>query len=189
MKEKIVAQSKNHLKELIANEIALNGNNCDLNHIDVSFVEDMSDVFRGSSFNGNISKWNVSKVKSMYCLFYDSQFNGEISKWDVSKVEDMYGMFNNSLFNGNISGWDVSNVKDMCFMFYNSQFSGETGNWNALNLQSIMLIFYNCPAPMPYWAQIKDFEERQKTVEVYHTHKILNQTIKNNNKNVNTLKI
>jgi len=41
----------------------------------------MSDMFRDSKFNGDISNWDVSKVTSMSNMFYKSQFNGDISKW------------------------------------------------------------------------------------------------------------
>ena len=55
----------------------------------------MGQMFLGSQFNGNISKWDVSNVTDMFYMFYNSLFNGDISKWDVGNVTDMSDMFTN----------------------------------------------------------------------------------------------
>jgi surface protein len=117
---KIVATDKKHLQLLIKQEIKKNGPNCDLNHIDVSNVTDMAEMFHDSQFNGDISKWDVSKATNMDSMFYDSQFNRDISEWDVSNVTDMSWLFYKSKFNQDISNWDVSNVTDMRSMFKNT---------------------------------------------------------------------
>ena len=117
---KVQPKTKIELKKIIRNTIKEKGNECDLNFIDTSLITDMSDMFAGSKFNGDISKWNVSKVEDMAFMFEYSKFNGDISKWDVSNVEDMYAMFTNSKFNGDISKWDVSNVKSYEDMFDDS---------------------------------------------------------------------
>jgi surface protein len=56
----------------------------------------MSAMFRGSKFNGDISRWDVSNVTDMKEMFYDGKFNGDISRWDVSNVTNMKEMFNSS---------------------------------------------------------------------------------------------
>ncbi|GEM_PF-1218049 len=149
-RKRIVAQNKEHLSELIREAIQKLGNECDLNFINVSNVTDMSEMFKDSEFNGDISKWDVSNVTNMSEMFCNSQFNGDISKWDVSNVTNMEGMFNESQFNGDISEWDVSNVTNMSDLFgswsddeddswsddegdsySSSRFNGDISRWNV----------------------------------------------------------
>ena len=66
-------KSKTQLSQMIKKEIEQNGYECDLNHIDVSQITNMSKLFSGdrkyrnslSNFNGNISEWDVSNVEDM----------------------------------------------------------------------------------------------------------------------------
>ena len=115
---KYFPQTKEELKEIIEKRIKDEGNEVDLNDIDVSNITDMSSLFEYSDFNGNICKWVVSNVTSMeYMFFVCKSFNQDISGWDVYNVTDMYGMFCGcKSFNQDISGWDVSNVTDMKYM-------------------------------------------------------------------------
>ena len=110
-------KTKGELKQMIEDEISENGNECSLNHIDVSKITDMSYLFFRSKFNGDISEWDVSNVKNMRSMFRYSNFNGDISSWDVSHVNNMREMFRESYFNGDISNWDVSDVTDIRYMF------------------------------------------------------------------------
>ena len=95
-------KSKEELEKIIKAEISKNGNKCSLNHIDVSKITDMSGLFFGSKFNGDISDWDVSNVTDMDSMFYNSNFNGDISNWDVSNVTTMREMFKESKFNKDI---------------------------------------------------------------------------------------
>ena len=90
-------KTKEELKEIINDRISEQGNNCDLNDIDVSLVTDMSYLFFDSKFNGDISKWDVSNVEDMSGIFAYSKFKRDISNWNVRKdchVENMFtGLF------------------------------------------------------------------------------------------------
>ena len=61
--------SKLELKALIKQRIKEQGPKCNLNDIDVSGVKDMSALFEGTDFNGDISKWDVSNVKPCITCF------------------------------------------------------------------------------------------------------------------------
>ena len=110
-------RTKKELIKIIKQTIKEQGLECDLNFIDTSLITDMSELFYGSNFNGNISKWNVSSVKDMSFMFYNSLFNGDISNWDVSNVKDISFMFAFSKFNRDISNWNVSKVKNRMGVF------------------------------------------------------------------------
>ena len=122
-------KTKDELKHMIEDEISKNGNECSLNHIDVSEITDMSRLFNSSIFNGDISEWDVSNVKDMHRMFQYSKFNGDISEWNVSSVTDMIWMFYSSKFNGDISNWDVSNVTDMFGIFADSPLEKNPPKW------------------------------------------------------------
>ena len=79
VKTAVQPKTKNELKKIIEDTIKEQGNKCDLNFIDTSLIKDMSRLFSGSKFNGDISKWNVSSVENMSYMFNCSNFNGDIS--------------------------------------------------------------------------------------------------------------
>ena len=98
-------KNKNELRQIIKERIKNEGPECDLNDIDVSNITDMYSMFRGSKFNGDISKWDVSNVTYMYNMFCDSYFDGVISQWDVSNVMSMTDMFSNCPLENNPPEW------------------------------------------------------------------------------------
>ena len=127
-------ESTTELKQLVKQLIDERGNEANLNDINTSEITDMSELFKGSSFNGDISLWDVSNVENMNEMFKTAtKFNGDISKWDVGKVTDMSWMFCGAeVFNQPLNDWNVSNVEDMDHMFaWAESFNQKLGNWKV----------------------------------------------------------
>ena len=70
VKTTVQPKTRGELKKIIEDTIKEHGFNCDLNFIDTSLITNMSELFFGSKFNGDISKWDVSKVKGMKYMFF-----------------------------------------------------------------------------------------------------------------------
>jgi surface protein len=166
--KKIVVRNKQQLDTIVYATIREKGYECNLNFIDVSQVTDMSGLFKGSPFNGDISEWNVSNVTTMNYMFSHSQFtgenggignwnvssvnymdymfekcpfNGNVSKWNVSNVVSMKGMFQTTIFNRDLSSWQVFNVENMEFMFCESLFQGNLSEWDVSNVKNMCAMF------------------------------------------------
>ena len=89
-------ETKEELREIIKKRIKEEGQELNLNDIDVSQITDMSSLFSDEFryFNGDISEWDVSNVKDMRFMFcYCKSFNKDISKWNVSNVTIMKRIF------------------------------------------------------------------------------------------------
>ena len=91
---KVQPKNKSELKDIIEETIKEQGFDCDLNFIDTSAITDMSELFRESKFNGDISKWDVSNVKTMDYMFKGCEnLDCDLSKWNISNVVDTTNMF------------------------------------------------------------------------------------------------
>ena len=87
-------ETKEELRDIIEQCIKQEGKNVDLNDIDVSKITNMSTLFSGLDFNGDISNWDVSNLKSMEGMFKGCKsFNQDLSNWDVEHVKYMDDMF------------------------------------------------------------------------------------------------
>ena len=156
------------IQEIIDETHPKKGDTIDLNHLDVSRVEDMSNLFfdyRGhidlTDYNFDVSKWDVSSVRNMKWMFYECRnFNCDLSRWDVSCVEDMHGMFDGCKnFNSDLSRWDVFNVKDMSYMFVKCMnFNCDLSKWNVSKVKDMRLMFDGCDSleKLPDWYNEED---------------------------------
>ena len=144
------------LQEYIESEIKKQGENVVIRDLDVSLIDDLSELFRVIAYGVktlDLSGWKTSGVKCMSDIFYNcrSLESLNVSGWDTSNVEDMSGMFYNciNLKSLNVSGWDTSKVGNMGWMFYGCTRlkSLDLSNWNTSNVESMINMFADCPAP------------------------------------------
>ena len=74
---KYFTQTTSELRSLIENRINVEGNEVDLNDIDVSTITDMSGLFSWTDFNGDISGWDVSNVTDADDMFNECSIKDE----------------------------------------------------------------------------------------------------------------
>ncbi|MFK7866523.1 MAG: BspA family leucine-rich repeat surface protein, partial [Alphaproteobacteria bacterium] len=134
------AINKQHLIELIDLAIKQNGYDCDLNHIDVSDIQDMSNLFKNSKFNGNISKWNTENVTDTSGMFLMSCYDKPLNL-NTSKVTNMNSMFGKSKFNSSLN-LNTSKVTNFGWMFYDSDFDQPLDFIDTSNALNIGFVLY-----------------------------------------------
>lgn len=138
---RIVATDLPHLKQCVEWAIASHGPKVDLNHIDVSRITDMTQLFSNSPFDGDISQWDVSNVRRTNGMFFSCPFNGDISSWNTGKLEIAIGMFTLSQFNRDLSYWDTSSLYNARHMFSTCAFEGDISKWNVSKLENVERMF------------------------------------------------
>ena len=92
--------TKKELQEYLKSEIEKQGENVVIRDLDVSLLEDFSDLFEDITREVktlDVSGWNTSNVKDMSMMFMKCSGlkSLDLSGWDTSKVMnmDMSGMF------------------------------------------------------------------------------------------------
>ena len=108
-------KDRDELKKIIKERLK-EDKNADLNDIDVSNINNMSNLFfMLDPHNINVSGWDMSNVEDTNGMFYNcSSFNCDLSNWDVSKVIDMgYMFYECEKFDSDLSNWNTSNVVHM----------------------------------------------------------------------------
>ena len=122
--------SKKEIKEYLRSEIQKQGKNVVIQNLDVSLLEDLSELFSGicnSVKTLDVSGWKTSNAKDMNWMF-----------WGCSSIESL-----------NVSGWDTSNVKNMGYMFYECAKleSLDLSRWDMSNVMNMEDMFTGCRIP------------------------------------------
>jgi Mycoplasma protein of unknown function, DUF285 len=155
--DKIKAKNREHLERCIktAMESAAEGACVDLNHIDVSGIDNFAHLFHDALELGNdwrpwskkksllvdVCGWDVSKGKMFQGMFEGFLFRGDISKWSMGGAEVLDRMFAGSDFNGDISDWDMRGVESAVGMFTESRFEGDLSKWRFEKLKVNLAMF------------------------------------------------
>ena len=149
---KYFPETRVELRKIIKERIENEGNDVDLNDIDVSEITNMDALFYSKylcDFCGDVSKWDVSNVTSMNHTFCGcKKFNCNLSEWNTENVTDMHSMFFEChAFEGKgLETWNVTNVENMESLFgYCYKFTGkEVEGWDMQNVVNMIDMFYGC---------------------------------------------
>jgi surface protein len=115
---------------------------------DVSSVVTFNAMFESSSFDADVSDWRFGTSPSMdidgASLFRQSPFNQPLNSWDVSRFTTLESMFqSNAVFDQDIGGWDVSNVTTIQNMFRAARaFDQDLSSWDVSNVSNMRLAFW-----------------------------------------------
>ena len=118
--------------------------NGDLSSWDTRNVTNFTSMFQSSRFNGNLSNWNVSKATDFSNMFYSARrFNGDVSTWKPVSGTNFTSMFEAAIiFNRDLSGWTMDNALTLDSMFASAAaFNGNVGSWNTSKAVTMYRMF------------------------------------------------
>ena len=150
---KIKVDTKRQLKSIIWERYNNNKSFLDLTDIDVSELDDLSDIFYQFLVEVvDISGWDTSNVITMEDMFSCCKKLKKIigiENLDVSNVEDTHGMFYccENLVELDLTNWNPISLQNTYDMFYgcsNLKFIKNIENWQLPNIKDVSFMFYNC---------------------------------------------
>ena len=145
--------SIDELEEYLRSEIEKQGKNVVIRNLDVSLLEDLSELFRDIAYGVktlDLSGWKTSGVKDMGRMFLwcENLESLDLSGWDTSNVEDMCSMFSccERLQSIDLSGWDTSSVVSMAgaFNHCSSLESLNLSGWDTSKVKNMSWMFRCC---------------------------------------------
>ena len=151
---KIIVESKEQLQAIIQERYHNNKSFIDLTDIDISELDDLSDVFGilDKVKVIDISGWDTSNVTTMDCMFSQCPKLKNIigiEILDVSKLESSNCMFSNceNLVELDLTNWNPILLKNAWNMFSccsNLKNIKNIENWQLPNIKDASYMFYDC---------------------------------------------
>ena len=151
---KIKVESKDQLQSIIQERYNKNKSFIDLTDIDVSELDDLSDVFGilDKAKVVDISGWDTSNVINMSYMFNRCTKLKKIigiENLDVSKLESANGMFYccKNLVELDLTNWNPISLENAYEMFSscsNLKIIKNIENWQLPNIKEVSFMFYNC---------------------------------------------
>ena len=123
--------TREELGKYLKSEIKRQGENVVIRNLDVSLIEDLSELF-----------YDCESIRTL-----------DLSGWKTSNIKNMNHMFCGcfKLESLDVSGWDTSNVKDMSMMFMRCSGlkSLDLSGWNTSHVMNMDMsgMFSDCSAP------------------------------------------
>ncbi len=84
----------------------------------------------------NINSWNISSITNTNSMFRGTSFNSDISNWDFSSVIDAdYMFYPNASFNQDVGGWNITSLTTAAGMFYSAtSFDQDLSSWDITGI-------------------------------------------------------
>ena len=94
-------------------------------------IKDVSGMFEGnSSFAQSLNGWDVSTIENCSNMFKDTTYNKPLSKWETDSMKNLSGMFEgNSSFAQSLNDWDASTFEDTSNMFKDTSYNKPLDKW------------------------------------------------------------
>ena len=94
-------------------------------------IKDVSGMFEGnSSFAQSLNDWDVSTIENCSNMFKDTTYNKPMWRWETDSMKNLSGMFEgNTAFKQNIGNWDSSTFEDTSNMFKNAAYDKPMWKW------------------------------------------------------------
>ena len=151
---KIKVESPDQLLSIIRERHNNNKSFLDLTDIDVSELDDLSDIFGVLDKVKviDISGWDTSNVITMDCMFIQCKKLKKIigiENLDVSKLRCANCMFSycENLVELDLTKWNPVSLQNTSDMFYgcsNLKIIKNIENWQLPNINDVSYMFYNC---------------------------------------------